>query len=115
MSEWISVKDRLPQLGRLVIVSDGCCVMFGHLEEECMCAETFHLESSDGLTTRMTHWHQLPKPPKKYTSDGRTIYYKGAPMSSQYIAQLLNILSCKIDDMAAEGGRQVKTERANVR
>lgn len=54
MSEWISVKDRLPKDGDKVLVSlksgDACC------GEYC---------ASHGFTYSVTHWMPLPEPPSK--------------------------------------------------
>lgn len=54
MSEWISVKDRLPKDGDKVLVSlksgDACC------GEYC---------AAHGFTCSVTHWMPLPEPPPK--------------------------------------------------
>ena len=99
MSKWVRVKDRLPELGRLVIIYDGCCVKFGHLSRFGLDVIRCDLESGGGgYTTRITHWQELPKPPQSYTSNGKEVFYKGTPMSPEYTAMLLNILDCEVVD-----------------
>ena len=102
MSKWVRVKDRLPQIGRLVILYDGCCVTFGHLVQWDR-APAFCMDIGSGITTNITHWQELPKPPQSYTSNGKEVFYKGTPMSPEYTAMLLNILDCEVEDKVGEG------------
>lgn len=53
MSEWISVEERLPSEGVLVIVWDG-----KYYDIVLMGEHNFHTEEN------VTHWMPLPEPPK---------------------------------------------------
>ena len=70
MSEWISVKDRLPERGVEVLVTDGIHYMVTWCEN-----------TNDGVKwvdnyytyvnvrfKEVTHWMPLPEPPKTTTS-----------------------------------------------
>lgn len=68
MSEWISVKDRLPE------GEDHCIVWAPESfpkNSKCVIAEfyddnnTFYSESSDYPMGDITHWILTPKPPKE--------------------------------------------------
>jgi hypothetical protein len=70
MSEWISVKDRLPEAYKLVL----CCAVgkldttYGYIEEDK--TWTCNDEPEDSLTkidhiSFITHWMPLPKPPEE--------------------------------------------------
>lgn len=76
MSEWISVKDRLPEkIANKVIV---CCkngyVGFGHYEKFNGFQTWYNLESQKPFTDwdlkncetyEVTHWMPLPQPPEE--------------------------------------------------
>jgi hypothetical protein len=102
MSKWISVKDRLPDLGKFVILYDGLSVLFGHLMQlNAGPTAVFSVESGGGgFTSRVTHWQELPEPPEDYTTDGKKVYYKDMAMSPEYIAMLLNMVGSEIEDKA---------------
>lgn len=65
MSEWISVKKRLPEAGednRVIIFADKrypftAEVLWGYYE-----AKAWHTQW--GICERVTHWMPLPEPPK---------------------------------------------------
>ncbi len=72
MSEWINVKDRLPQdkTETIIIFSDGFCVYFGrYYDGDSFDGEPlFKVESSNGHIFRdseVTHWMPLPEPPNE--------------------------------------------------
>lgn len=64
--EWISVKDRLPELE-----TQGCSVdvlftedgktFFGYV---CFSDNVFRCQSTDEYCHQVTHWMPLPEPPK---------------------------------------------------
>ena len=60
--EWISVKDKLSEVGRRVLVTDGKHVSFGYTlcggEGNLWCAQ-FPCNGGE-----VTHWMPLPQPPK---------------------------------------------------
>ena len=66
VQEWISVKDRLPEFGRRVLIlgnrKDG---QFIYIDQIC----------ADGnwllVNWEVTHWMPLPQPPKGEEKDGR--------------------------------------------
>lgn len=63
MSEWISVKDRLPSAGESVIcyrADDGWQVICDYMDDD------FFYICDDELTIyhAITHWMPLPEPPK---------------------------------------------------
>lgn len=63
--QWISVKDRLPQLGERVLCSDGTTV-FEQYRVEPSCV--FGIWDRGGMKSMMqnvTHWMPLPEPPKE--------------------------------------------------
>ena len=68
MDEWISVKERLPEVGLLVIVTDGQLAGTGWFVGNEWRAH-FPLDSRS-----ITHWMPLPEPPEE-VNDGN--YMKG--------------------------------------
>ena len=64
VQEWISVKDRLPELGERVICTDGDAVFEQYrVEHSCV----YGMWDRCGLKSPMqevTHWMPMPKPPK---------------------------------------------------
>lgn len=64
MSEWVSVKDRLPEVGSRVLVScdDGVCSAMWFLDQWSM--DPIGSYAMDGLIYNVTHWMPLPEPPK---------------------------------------------------
>lgn len=65
MSEWISVKDRLPELGERVLCTDGHCV-FEQYRVLPSCV--YGVWDRMGLKSEMqdvTHWMPLPEPPQE--------------------------------------------------
>jgi len=65
MSEWISVKDRLPELRLRVLISNGRDVAHARRISEL----TFSIAASNDLiaSSKITHWMPLPEPPKEST------------------------------------------------
>lgn len=74
MSEWISVKDRLPGNSLDVLVyepGEGCCVAFHNGREWRAFTQTLEARTLDGgyacvslsCPERITHWMPLPEPP----------------------------------------------------
>ena len=59
MAEWISVKDRLPKEGEVVVVYIKPKVGVGYAEVDIYLMGDFD-EYSEGVT----HWMPLPEPPK---------------------------------------------------
>jgi len=64
MSEWISVKDRLPTNIKDVLfyTDSSLCIETGWFD----CDDTFNWFTHDDvyLQSCVTHWQPLPKPPK---------------------------------------------------
>ena len=58
MSEWISVKNRLPQEEQYVLYY---CVNYNKVDKTQYYYERFLAES---VGTHITHWMPLPEPPK---------------------------------------------------
>ena len=64
VQEWISVKDRLPELGERVICTDGGAVFEQYRVEP---SYVYGIWDRSGLKSQMqkvTHWMPLPEPPK---------------------------------------------------
>ena len=57
MSEWISVEDRLPDAGRVIVYSPDS------LDETMTCRIMDY--SFVRISTDVTHWMPLPEPPKE--------------------------------------------------
>lgn len=71
MSNWISVKDRLPEIGKLVLTLDR----WGHIHDRALYRfnSGFMCFQPDGLIPDrhgVTHWMPLPKPPEEGDKDG---------------------------------------------
>ena len=59
--EWISVEDRLPEMGVVVLVS-GCSHEHVIAYKTCM---NWYRELDDTVVINSTHWMPLPEPPNK--------------------------------------------------
>ena len=59
VDEWISVKDRLPEIGKLALVygSSGSMTVARHVAGNEWVVP--------GIFSRVTHWMPLPEPPKE--------------------------------------------------
>ena len=64
-SEWVSVEERLPEVGKTVLTLDK----YGHIHDRYMykCADGVALFTAEYLVTSkdITHWMNLPEPPKE--------------------------------------------------
>ena len=62
--EWINVKDRLPEIGKLALVYGSCGAM----------TVARHVTGNEwgvsGIFSRVTHWMPLPEPPKEVDENG---------------------------------------------
>lgn len=66
MTEWISIKDRLPEREKSVLIIDNCLnIYLGFLSKYynsfdcyCNCSEGSSIDTP-------THWMLLPEPPKE--------------------------------------------------
>jgi hypothetical protein len=64
--KWISIKDRLPDAGQIVIIvwrghtQNTCYVYDKHIEQW----STYDGECTIGNNKNVTHWMPLPEPPK---------------------------------------------------
>lgn len=71
-SQWISVKDRLPERSGDVLVCHGECYSMSVLSYSCR-HKAFNafddLPTSENRIESVTHWMQLPKPPEEVTQD----------------------------------------------
>lgn len=76
MSEWISVKDRLPENDRLVLVSTKYFlipkrktkILIGYNSfRSGWCVEELFIDGDD-INDHVTHWLELPQPPKETDS-----------------------------------------------
>lgn len=71
MSEWISVKDKLPEPYTSVLRHPSCEIGYGSEYTAYYDAvdNKFHVDCEDSFTTwesvvLVTHWMPLPEPPK---------------------------------------------------
>ena len=64
MSEWISVKDRLPEYmcGVIVYIESLCGKNF--IDKDIFVNNVFHYQE-DNPYINVTHWMPLPEPPKE--------------------------------------------------
>lgn len=67
MSEWINVKDRLPEKEiDILICNDESKVQFGIYSKDCYGDKFFTTNFEQFLLPgNVTHWMPLPKPPKE--------------------------------------------------
>ncbi len=63
MSNWISVKDKLPESRIPVLLSDGYQMCIGWFNTQRK--EFIQVNTWDNLTELVTHWMPLPEPPKE--------------------------------------------------
>jgi len=61
MSEWVNVKDRLPEDGSYILMSDGVQIALGWMNHERK--EFIQVNTWSDLTSSITHWMPLPKAP----------------------------------------------------
>ena len=59
MAEWISVKDRLPEYGERVLITEGTAVF-----EAYRSASGKWVRMGIGWKENVTHWCPLPEPPE---------------------------------------------------
>lgn len=74
MSEWISVKDKLPQKYDRVLVTDGKQVCLHYKQSgvnfadarghDLYCSCDLNHDRCDFVEGQITHWMPLPKPPE---------------------------------------------------
>lgn len=66
MSEWISVKDRLPEKYTDVLCYDtyGECII-AHQITDKWCDNMWSDSNEENYEIEVTHWMLLPEPPKK--------------------------------------------------
>ena len=63
--EWISVDDRLPEIGRDYLVTDGIVCMVAAFRTQAGIWDFWTIKWWD--TSDVTHWMPLPEPPKEDT------------------------------------------------
>lgn len=62
MSEWISVKDRLPEASTWILIGGA---NIGSVDHGCRIGNDFYMHGEyDKKMSWATHWMPLPKPPK---------------------------------------------------
>lgn len=64
MSEWISVKDRLPEKETDVFVAGLHCNSWIYSVAGLFGDEFLSMETEDEMRFTVTHWMPLPEPPK---------------------------------------------------
>lgn len=65
-NNWISIKEKLPDAGERVLVTDGIAVFEQYIKYRFIDHGEMHWDRYDGVAiiTNPTHWMQMPKPPK---------------------------------------------------
>lgn len=66
-SEWVSVEERLPNFGKLVIATDGTNYGIAWCCSDCTWMVKMGYKSQSWFGRKVTHWMYLSKPPKKET------------------------------------------------
>ena len=65
MNEWVSVKDRLPEYYREVLVHVNGCIYLAMLFDQRMINEPDYWCDHSGQLGKVTHWMPLPDAPKE--------------------------------------------------
>ena len=65
--EWISVKDRMPNMKDIVLVYDTFleCVSIGYISEFLGKRAVWVIDYGESVSDTVTHWMPLPEPPKE--------------------------------------------------
>ena len=65
--EWISVKDRMPNMKDIVLVYDTFleCVSIGYISEFLGERTVWIIDYGESVSDTVTHWMPLPEPPKE--------------------------------------------------
>lgn len=61
--KWISVKDRLPEQGKGVLITNGSFVTYGWYRGDQKNKRSSCWDSHHGVSPNTTHWMLLPEPP----------------------------------------------------
>ena len=64
-NEWVSVEERLPNFGKLVIATDGALYGIAWLCSDCTWMVNMGYKSQSWFGRKVTHWMPLPAPPAK--------------------------------------------------
>ncbi len=68
MSEWISVKDRLPERdGRYIVFTDRNCVTTARFYVPMTFHDGYCRKGGWQYNRKVTHWMPLPEPPEEGT------------------------------------------------
>jgi Protein of unknown function (DUF551) len=65
MSEWISVKDRLPEESQDALAFDDCGVIHMAIYSPEGLVYRWHCDTYGLYPHEVTHWMPLPEPPKE--------------------------------------------------
>ncbi len=71
MSDWISVKDRLPdKSGHYLCAHNGCisCLAFSQRHKLFNSYDSFREKEAKRRAISVTHWMPIPEPPKEETT-----------------------------------------------
>lgn len=64
-NEWVSVEERIPNFGKLVIATDGTTYGVAWLCSDCTWMVTMGYKSQSWFGRKVTHWMNLSAPPTK--------------------------------------------------
>ena len=64
-NEWVSVEERIPNFGKLVIATDGTTYGVAWLCSDCTWMVTMGYKSQSWFGRKVTHWMSLSAPPTK--------------------------------------------------
>ncbi len=69
-NEWVSVEERIPNFGKLVIATDGTTYGVAWLCSDCTWMVTMGYKSQSWFGRKITHWMPIPALPNHRPPEG---------------------------------------------